>query len=64
LNIGHDWKFTEQNNQVLRKYYETNKLLAKCLQNEILSDSICREIEETMLLPIAEIEKRKRENIE
>ncbi len=44
LNIGHNWKFTEQNNQVLRKYYEANKLLAQCLRNGILSDSICHQI--------------------
>jgi predicted NACHT family NTPase len=63
-NIGHDWQFTSEQIQKLRKYYEANLLLAQCLNSECyVSREVREEIEETMLLPVTEIERWKKENI-
>jgi predicted NACHT family NTPase len=59
-NIGHDWQFTEAQKQLLQKYYDANLLLVECLNSDCyISRPIRQEIEDTLLLPIAEIEKRK-----
>lgn len=61
-NIGHDWCFSEDERTELEKYHTTNRLLIDCLNSECyVSHSVREEIEETLLLPNAEIEKRKRE---
>jgi predicted NACHT family NTPase len=50
-NIGHDWQFTKQQNQNLRKYYFANELLKDCLESECyvdldtrkyITDTFCR----------------------
>ncbi|WP_042464670.1 NACHT C-terminal helical domain 2-containing protein [Anabaena cylindrica] len=59
-----DFKFNDnQERNLLKSYYDANKLLILTYLNSgcIVSDSVRQEIEETLLLPIAEIEKRKRE---
>jgi predicted NACHT family NTPase len=62
-NIGHQWEFSEQQKEQLRQYYNANKLLANCLNSECyISREGRQEIEETLFLPIAEIEKRKQLN--
>jgi predicted NACHT family NTPase len=59
-NIGHDWQFTPEQKQLLQKYYDANLLLVECLNSDCyISRPIRQEIEDTLLLPIAEIEKRK-----
>jgi predicted NACHT family NTPase len=59
-NIGHDWAFIQVPNELLRQYLEANLLLVNCLNsNCYVSRSVREEIEDTLLLPIAEIEKRK-----
>ncbi|NES00882.1 MAG: hypothetical protein F6J86_45130, partial [Symploca sp. SIO1B1] len=64
-NIGFDWKFTDEQETILKLYYDANVLLVDCLvdSNHIVA-SLKQEIQETLLLPIAEIEKRKREKLE
>lgn len=58
-NIGHDWQFTNVQEVKLQQYYNANTLLVDCLNSDCyVSRSIRREIEETLLLPISEIEKR------
>jgi predicted NACHT family NTPase len=58
-NIGHDWNFTEAQQELLEQYYVANQLLADCLKSECYADrKVLQHIEDTMLLPIAEIEKR------
>ena len=53
-NIGHDWQFTDEQEQQLNQYYEANKLLVECLNSECyVSRSLREEIEATLLLPIA-----------
>ncbi len=59
-NIGHDWQFTIPQKELLQQYYDTNKLLVDCLNSACsVSDGVKAEIEETLLLPITEIEKRQ-----
>ncbi|MBN4006004.1 hypothetical protein [Nostoc sp. LPT] len=59
-NIGHDWKFTERQRDLVQQYYNANKLLVYCLNSA--SDEVRSHIEDTLLLPIAEIEKRPFKN--
>ncbi|MFM2432020.1 MAG: hypothetical protein RLZZ511_3233 [Cyanobacteriota bacterium] len=62
-NIGHDWQFTDEQETKLQEYYDANLLLANCLNSECyVSREVREEIEATMLLPVAEIERWKREN--
>jgi predicted NACHT family NTPase len=64
-NIGHDWQFTAAQKHKLQEYYDANLLLANCLNSECyVSREVREEIEATMLLPLAEIEKWKIENAE
>ncbi|MBP5977017.1 NACHT domain-containing protein [Brasilonema sp. CT11] len=51
-NIGHDWKFSESQKQLLRQYYDANKQLVDCLNSDCcISLKVLREIENTLLLP-------------
>jgi predicted NACHT family NTPase len=62
-NIGHDLQFSDEQKQLLQQYYDANKLLVDCLNSDCyVSREVRQEIEETLLLPIAEIEKRKQLN--
>jgi predicted NACHT family NTPase len=64
-NIGHYWQLDEVRIDLLEKYYHANKLLVQCIsQSEILNTTVGKEIEEVLLLPIAQIEKHKHEKIE
>lgn len=59
-NIGHDWQFNSAQIELFQQYLEANFLLINCLNgNCYVSRSVRAEIEDTLLLPIAEIEKRK-----
>jgi predicted NACHT family NTPase len=59
-NIGHDWQFSDTQKQLLQQYYDANKLLVDCLNSDCyISREVRQEIEETLLLPMAEIEKRQ-----
>ncbi|MBW4565787.1 MAG: NACHT domain-containing NTPase [Mojavia pulchra JT2-VF2] len=52
-NIGHDWQFNDDQKQLLRQYYDANKLLVDCLNSECyVSRSVRQEIEDTLLLPV------------
>ena len=60
------WINEEQLNQKeknhFRRYHTLNWLLLDCLNsNCLVTNNVRQEIEDTLLLPIAEIEKRKRE---
>jgi predicted NACHT family NTPase/DNA-binding XRE family transcriptional regulator len=55
-NIGHNWQLSKEQKQLLQQYYEANKLLVDCLNNaRFVSPEVRQEIEDTLLLPIAEI---------
>ncbi|MEP0832097.1 NACHT domain-containing NTPase [Microcoleus sp. AS-A8] len=59
-NIGHDWQFSDEQKERLQQYYDANKLLVDCLNSDCyVSRAVRQEIEETLLLPIAEIQKRQ-----
>lgn len=59
-NIGHNWDLEPEERELLEKYYNANKLLVDCLNSGCSVNNEVREaIEDTLLLPIAEIEKRK-----
>ncbi|MBD2776732.1 NACHT domain-containing protein [Iningainema tapete] len=55
--IGHDWQFSKKQQELLQQYYNANTLLVDCLNNTEVSSQVQDEIEETLLLPIDEIEK-------
>ncbi|MBD1926755.1 NACHT domain-containing NTPase [Trichocoleus sp. FACHB-90] len=60
-NIGHDWQFNKHQEEILEQYYNANLLLVECLNSDCyVSREARQEIEDTLLLPIAEIEQRKR----
>lgn len=62
--IGKNWQFSEEQKELLMQYYDANKLLVDCLNSRcvVVSDEVRKEIEETLILLIAEIEKRKQSN--
>jgi predicted NACHT family NTPase len=58
-NISYNWQFSNQQWKALWQYYSTNKLLIVCLNSGcVVSDGVREEIEETLLLPIAKVQKR------
>jgi len=64
-DLGNSWQPHQNQKEILQNYYGANKLLMDCLNiTASVSDEIRREIEDTLLLPIAEIEKRKQEKAE
>jgi predicted NACHT family NTPase len=59
-DIGYDWQFSDEQKKLLKQYYDANKLLVDCLNSDCyVSREVRQEIEETLLLPVAEIENRK-----
>ncbi|MBD2318267.1 NACHT domain-containing protein [Phormidium tenue] len=50
-NIGHDWQFTKEQVELLKKYYAANLLLVECMNRSYVSKQVREEIESTMLLP-------------
>lgn len=53
-NIGHDWQFSEAQQEKLRQYYDANKLLVDCLNSDCyVNPKVRQEIEETLLLPFS-----------
>jgi len=51
-NIGHDWQFSKEQQNLLQQYYSANKLLVDCLNSDCyVSREVRQEIEETLLLP-------------
>ena len=61
-NIGHDWQFTEAQTETLQQYYDANLLLVDCLNSDCYVTKATRQyIEDTLLLPLSEIEKQNAE---
>lgn len=55
-NIGHDWQFSQQQKELLKQYYDADKLLVDCLNSDCyVSREVRQEVEDNLLLPIAEI---------
>jgi hypothetical protein len=56
----HDWEFEDEQERYLQDYYYANKLLIDCIDNTSgVTPEVQHEIEETLLLPLTEIENRK-----
>jgi len=54
-NIGHDWQFNKQQQELLENYYDANKLLVNCLNSDCyVNQEVRQEIEDTLLLPVAD----------
>ncbi len=51
-NIGHDWQFTDEQVELLAKYYEANHLLVQCMSRSYDSKKVREEIKSTLLFPI------------
>jgi len=52
-NIGHDWQFSDEQQELLEQYYDANRLLVDCLNSECyVSRGVREEIEGTLLLPV------------
>jgi len=59
-NIGYNWGFNDEQKEILNQYNSANQLLVDCLNSDCyVSSEIRQEIEDTLLLPKAEIENRK-----
>ncbi len=59
-NINHHWQFTQEQEQVLQRYYDANQLLLDCLNSNCeVTAAIRQEIEATLLLPVKELEDRE-----
>ncbi len=55
-NIEHYWQFDKKQKSKLEQYYRANQLLTQCLQQDCyVSPEVRQYIEDTLLLPIAEI---------
>ena len=61
-DMGYDWQFTDEQKQQLTRYYDTNKFLVELMKIEgAVSDKVRAEIEETLLLPWDELQRRQPE---
>ena len=59
-HINHEWQFSQQQQQVLQRYYDANQLLLDCLNSNCeVTAAIRQEIEATLLLPTKELEDRE-----
>ncbi|PSN14449.1 signal transduction protein [filamentous cyanobacterium CCT1] len=57
-NIGYNWQLNEAQQEKLLQYYDANKLLIDCLNSDCYVTKTTRQyIEDTLLLPLSEIEK-------
>ena len=65
LNIGHRWQFKREQIEELRLYENLNRNLVACLNSDCqISTKLRQEIEDTLLLPLIEIKKRKAQHSE
>ncbi len=59
-NVGHDWQFSERQKELLNQYHNANLLLISFLNSDCyVSREVRQQIEDTLLLPIAEIKQRQ-----
>ncbi|MEH2294943.1 NACHT domain-containing NTPase [Nostoc sp.] len=62
-SIDSDWQFSKHQKGLLNKYYHANLLLVDCLNSDCYVNREVREqIEDTLLLPIAEIKQRQQQS--
>lgn len=64
FDIRRDWQLDQAQYILIMNYYKANTLLVKLLNSTVVNRKVRQEIIESLLLPIAEIEKRNREKAE
>lgn len=63
LDSDIEWELEYEKKDILNKYFYANKILVDCLNSDCyVSREVREEIEETLLLPIEEIEKWKQQH--
>ncbi len=59
-NISHNHQLKSQQEELFQQYYNANKFLWECLKSDCyVSHEVRQEIEDTLLLPMTEIEKNQ-----
>jgi predicted NACHT family NTPase len=59
-NIESNWHFSPEQEEILQRYYDANKLLLDCLNSNCeVTSTVRQEIEAALLLPGKEIEQRE-----
>ncbi|MEO1691940.1 MAG: signal transduction protein, partial [Cyanobacteria bacterium J06631_6] len=59
-DIGYNWQFSDEQKALLEQYYVANQLLTQCLHQDCyVRPEVRQEIEETLLLPYADVAKRR-----
>ncbi|MEH2170058.1 MAG: NACHT domain-containing NTPase [Nostoc sp.] len=62
-NFGYDWKFSKNQKELLIQYYNSNKIVGDCINSDCyVSREVRQQIEDTLLLPIAEIKQRQQQS--
>ncbi|MEH2460015.1 NACHT domain-containing NTPase [Nostoc sp.] len=62
-NITPEWQFSVQQKELFNQYYYANQLLISCLRSDCyVSLEVRQQIEDTLLLPIAEIKQRQQQS--
>ncbi|MEH1833052.1 MAG: NACHT domain-containing NTPase [Nostoc sp.] len=62
-NIITEWQFSVQQKKLFEQYYYANQLLISCLHSDCyVSREVRQQIEDTLLLPIAEIKQRQQQS--
>jgi hypothetical protein len=56
-NIGHDWQFSDEQQNLLRQYNTANQLLVECLNTIYVNKETRQQIESELLLPIHRLQK-------
>lgn len=56
-NIGHDWQFSDEQQNLLRQYNTANQLLVECLNTIYVNKETRQRIESELLLPINRLQK-------
>jgi predicted NACHT family NTPase/transcriptional regulator with XRE-family HTH domain len=51
--ISEYWHFSEEQKELLRQYYDANILIVECLKSSYVTRELRRQIEDTLLLPVA-----------
>lgn len=60
IKISENWRDIIRNKELIKQYYNANKLLVECLNSSAVSLDVRQEIEDTLFLSVNEIEKRRK----
>ncbi|TVQ18713.1 MAG: signal transduction protein, partial [Leptolyngbya sp. DLM2.Bin15] len=57
-NIGHNWQFSAEQQDLLRQYNTANHLLVQCLKTSYVNRETRQQIESELLLPIHRLQAK------